>query len=260
MQEGAKRRLAGAVVIVALAVIFVPMLFEEESLAPQGIQATPPAEPNLGESSTPELPAPVPEQATEGASPAFSSESAPLSLPAPAAALDTLPPDQMESAPIPGETVDTVDLADDSGPPAQLDAESEPQSEPGQLSRAIPQPPPEAASAPARTVKTRPQPEREAIPDEPEPQAAERTPPKPASGKESWVVQVASLGASGAADELVGKLKKSGFPAFVEQAEVRGKTYYRVRIGPVSERSVAEQSASKIRQQQKLDALIQRYE
>lgn len=32
MQEGAKKRLVGAVVIVSLAVIFVPMLFEEEPL------------------------------------------------------------------------------------------------------------------------------------------------------------------------------------------------------------------------------------
>ncbi|HSQ06084.1 MAG TPA: hypothetical protein VLM84_00065, partial [Chromatiaceae bacterium] len=45
MREGAKQRLVGAVVVVALAVIFVPMLFEQESLdlAPPVQQAIPEA-------------------------------------------------------------------------------------------------------------------------------------------------------------------------------------------------------------------------
>ncbi|MFD2112848.1 SPOR domain-containing protein [Thiorhodococcus fuscus] len=75
----------------------------------------------------------------------------------------------------------------------------------------------------------------------------------------SWVVQVASLGSIEKANGLASKLKNSGFSAFVEKAEVRGKIYYRVRVGPELDRANAERTAAMLRQQQKLDTLIQRY-
>ena len=47
--------------------------------------------------------------------------------------------------------------------------------------------------------------------------------------------------------------------AFVEQAEVRGKLFYRVRVGPEVDRAGAERTAARLRDQQKLDTLIQNY-
>ncbi|WP_246237560.1 SPOR domain-containing protein [Caldichromatium japonicum] len=58
---------------------------------------------------------------------------------------------------------------------------------------------------------------------------------------------------------MADRLKQSGFSAFVEQAEVSGKTYYRVRVGPDSDRAAAERTAAQLREQHKLDTLIQRY-
>lgn len=45
MQEGAKKRLAGAVVMITVTVVFVPMLFEDESPAPPYVQGPLPPEP-----------------------------------------------------------------------------------------------------------------------------------------------------------------------------------------------------------------------
>jgi DedD protein len=55
------------------------------------------------------------------------------------------------------------------------------------------------------------------------------------------------------------KLRKAGYSAFVEQAEVRGKLFYRVRVGPEVDRANAERTAARLREQQKLDTLIQNY-
>ncbi|WP_295400803.1 SPOR domain-containing protein [uncultured Thiocystis sp.] len=84
-------------------------------------------------------------------------------------------------------------------------------------------------------------------------------PRKRDDGMPSWIVQVASVGTAQGAAELERKLRNAGFPAFVEKAEVRGKLYYRVRVGPELDRANAERAATRLRQQQKLDTLIQRY-
>lgn len=74
------------------------------------------------------------------------------------------------------------------------------------------------------------------------------------------MVQVSSLGSPEAAGKLADKLKQAGYSAFVERAEVGGKTYYRVRVGPDIDRANAERTAEMLRKQQKLDTLIQRYQ
>lgn len=75
----------------------------------------------------------------------------------------------------------------------------------------------------------------------------------------SWVVQVASLGAAGSAAELEADLRAKGYSAFVEEAEVSGKRFYRVRIGPMIERAEAERTAERLRAGQGLNPLIQPY-
>jgi DedD protein len=75
----------------------------------------------------------------------------------------------------------------------------------------------------------------------------------------SWVIQVASLNTPESAAELEGKLRAGGFPAFVEKAEVNGRLYYRVRVGPELDRSRAEQTAARLRERHKLDTFIKNY-
>lgn len=75
----------------------------------------------------------------------------------------------------------------------------------------------------------------------------------------SWVIQVASVATREGAGELESKLRAGGFSAFVEKAEVNGKIYYRVRVGPEVDRARAEQTAASLRTRFKLDTLIKNY-
>jgi len=226
--------LAGAVVIVALVVIFVPMLFEEDSLAPSLDQSIIPGEPDLGDRF--------------GAAP-------PLQLPLEGS--DGLADDPAESET--GASMGGDSDVQPAGAPGQIDlqlpalpsrsAEPEPDRPARQAAQkpAAPSKPPSAPPQKPAVVKQKP-----VAPIAPPPRG-------PSDGMPSWVVQVASLGAIEKANGLASKLKKSGFSAFVEKAEVRGKTYYRVRVGPELDRANAERTAAMLRQRQKLDTLIQRY-
>ncbi|AFL72708.1 SPOR domain-containing protein [Thiocystis violascens] len=221
MREGAKRRLAGAVAIVALAVIFVPMFFEKESLAPPSRDLARPNEPDFDDPALTELaPDPPTGQVTEERYADLPIESDPLTLPVPAGADEANPG---------GE-------ADQDRQPEKPVRRDSPATQPDRLGRLSTESPP--------VVK-----EVEAV-----------APPKARDdGMPSWVIQVASLGTAQSAAELETKLRSAGFSAFVEKAEVRGKQYYRVRVGPEVDRASAERAATRLRQQQKLDTLIQRY-
>ncbi|MBK1723759.1 SPOR domain-containing protein [Thiocystis violacea] len=242
MQEGAKRRLVGAVVIVALAVIFVPMLFEDNSLAPPDAETLLPDEPGFDQGFEADTTSPLSEQIADGAEVARPVEGEPLGLPMPESPQDA---DPMIGDAQPGQ-IGRVET------PARVQTPFEPL-------------PPAEPVAPARAVSQRPAaPKKEtaatpAPPKKREVAAAPAPPPPRTDGVPSWVVQVASLGSSNSANELAGKLKSAGFTAFVERAEVRGKLFYRVRVGPEVNRDAAERTAAKLRQKQKLDTLIQRY-
>lgn len=196
MREGAKKRLTGAVVIVALAVIFVPMLFEDgtdEPLAP--VPATIPDEP------TPES-----RYRTES----FLTPADPV-------------------VPQPSEETWT-----ESGVLALPEGEA-------------PEPEPFYAEPGFEIAAEEPAPPA-ATPVTPPPRPAAPVPEPLADGTPSFVTQVASLGSSEGAQQLADKLRGQGFSAFVESAEVRGRTYYRVRVGPDSSRANAERTAARLRQ------------
>jgi DedD protein len=70
---------------------------------------------------------------------------------------------------------------------------------------------------------------------------------------------VASLTERAKADAMAGNLKSKGFPAFVEEAEVNGRTYYRVRVGPRKERKDIDALAASVRDKTGQSGQIQRY-
>jgi len=231
MREGAKKRLTGAVVIVALAVIFVPMLFEPESL-----DSLPPIQQSIARP-----PAFAPAVQTEVfLGPADSgvgglTESAPtVSQPL------ALPP---AGAPTPGAYGRPASAggaaADGAGAPPVAKPAADPA--PGRPAKPVPNPLPNPASGkPA------------AGPDAATPRAAGAAMP-------SWVIQVASIpNAEGAAD-LEGKLRAGGFAAFIEKADVNGRTFYRVKVGPELDRVRAEQTAARLREKHKVEPLIKSY-
>jgi len=78
-------------------------------------------------------------------------------------------------------------------------------------------------------------------------------------GLTAWVVQLGSFSSKVNADKLKLKLRKSGFPAFVEPLEQNKKTVYRVRVGPELLRADADAILKKIKKNMKLDGIVVSY-
>jgi DedD protein len=204
MQEGAKKRLVGAVVIVSLAVIFVPMLFEEEP-----VTALPP------------LPEVAPEEPV--VDDRFRSESFLTPADSGIGGFTQEAWVEPDALALPVQDVsEPVDEAPGGEPVA--DSDEAPPTEP---------------------------PAAERIPVAPPPMARD-------DGMPSYVTQVASLGTAASAQELAAKLQGEGYSAFVEPAEVGGRTYYRVRVGPEVERASAEKTAAELGRKYK-GPFVQRY-
>ena len=224
MDEGAKRRLVGAAVLVALAVIFVPMLLDEKDAD------------GLGE--------PI----VISDSPAFNAADSDAGRSVDTGTADDLTP-RLPSPESPSEGVGQgLDAADGSAP---LRAPPPPQ-------EAVSiQPPPRieqpAAEPPVRPVRPAPQPA-------PATARSAVAGPKPVpAGSPAWVVQVSSLGSSAAATKLQDELRGKGYPAFVEQATVNGKRYFRVRVGPETSRATANSVADRLQRETGNKPLVQSY-
>ncbi|HEX9142831.1 MAG TPA: SPOR domain-containing protein, partial [Candidatus Binatia bacterium] len=72
---------------------------------------------------------------------------------------------------------------------------------------------------------------------------AKTTPIAHSAGGDSskkWSVQISAASAEDIADTLVRRLKASGYDGYVVRAEVKGQTYYRVRVGHFEAREEAE--------------------
>ncbi|MEN8183891.1 MAG: SPOR domain-containing protein [Myxococcota bacterium] len=74
--------------------------------------------------------------------------------------------------------------------------------------------------------------------------------------REGFVVQVGSFGDADSAGALRDRLDRDGFPSYVEQAESEGGRTWRVRVGPWSEKSDAERTAHRLKQEQKLPTWV----
>jgi DedD protein len=77
------------------------------------------------------------------------------------------------------------------------------------------------------------------------------TPTKPATttAGTGWAAQVGSFSKDATAKTIADDLKRRGFKAFVMEHREAGKTYYRVRVGPVASREAADALGRKITQQ-----------
>ncbi len=204
-----KQRLVGAVVLVALAVIFIPMLLEspDSDLVPQMEPLPIPQDQGLNRpleeipqtGAIPDTPAestldtPTSDRSGEDAGGSEEGSAIPLPLPQPTAPVDDVP---AEAADMPPQASPGTDAGAD-GAPAK-DA---------------------TASAPA---------------------------PAASGALGSWVVQVGSFSSEQNALRLRDRLRKAKFVTQVEKVNVDGKTHYRVRVGPYLERGEAEQEQKKL--------------
>ena len=56
----------------------------------------------------------------------------------------------------------------------------------------------------------------------------------------TWSVQISAAPTKNVADKLVQHLKAKGYDGYVVEANVKGQTYYRVRVGRFPKREEAE--------------------
>ncbi len=131
------------------------------------------------------------------------------------------------------------------------------------------QPPPQAESGaeqPGATGQKEeptlvPQTEKEVIqPEKKEPVAAAQQPPEtkptpevekkpavPLAGTGQFTIQVSSWPSSAAARRVVSRLASSGFDAYIVEGQVKGKTWYRVRVGRYQSAADAQAGAESLK-------------
>ncbi len=197
-----KQRLIGAAVLVALAVIFLPMLIGGP-------------EPEPGSTT---VPLGVPERDSRS----FETRDLTLAPPAPQipAPADAGDPDRIV-------TVDTTDA------PVRIDAVSG-----APLGTGAPEPGP--AAAPAPTPQPAPVSAPAAAPAPAPVAASAPPPPAPAATAGRWAVNLGSYANAANAAGLVTQLRGRRLPAYSESLSLDGKPVQRVRVGPYAQRSEAE--------------------
>ncbi|MEE1926503.1 SPOR domain-containing protein [Pseudomonas sp. 148P] len=215
-----KQRMVGALVLVALAVIFLPMLFTKEDELRQ-VQVEAP--------QAPAVPA-LPQVQVE-----------PVQVPEPQV--------------IPESSVASQPVAAPSTPIAP--APSAPVAEAPKPTTPLPTPAPAAKPAPAPTVAAAPA--KPAAPAAaPAPAAAQAAASKvdPNGLPVSWSVQLASLSNRASADSLQKTLRSQGYNAYIRSADGMNRVF----VGPVIERAEAERLRDVISRQQKLKGFVVRFQ
>jgi len=234
MEEGAKRRLAGATVLVVFLVIFLPMLLEEDSSSPV-------SEKEMSIPPRPDFDQGYDASVAEG--PVEPSES---SIPDDWEPIPQVPSTPRELAP--SALFDAPATAE---PEIPLDYEILPEPAP----EVVEEKPPPVESAPTEKAELEP----ETAPP-PEPHSAPSSVPTQASlNRRSWVIQVTSLQDRTRAYSLVQDLRAKGFPAYLEEAEVNKKLWHRVRIGPEVGRKQIESMAASLEKKTGMKGQIHRY-
>ncbi|BCT91421.1 hypothetical protein LYSHEL_04450 [Lysobacter helvus] len=208
MEPALKQRLVGAAVLIALAVIFLPMLIQGP--APEsGVADVPLDAPRapVGDLETRDLPLVAPDATpADGALGMDATPPAPSASTATVAALPDTPPAS-------AATIAAAPLRDASA--AQVQALPDASA---------------AATAPAPTT--------------PPPSAPGVMYPAPTAGG-NYAVNYGSFSTAAAADSVTASLRAAHLPGYRESATVSGKTLQRVRIGPFATRAQAEDARLK---------------
>ncbi|MBI5040352.1 MAG: SPOR domain-containing protein [Gammaproteobacteria bacterium] len=245
-----KQRVIGAVVLVALAVIFVPMLLDksETDLGPVGGNLPDQPEQIVHDRIEPlTLPEPPPE--TEPAQVVLDQPTPENAVAAAATALATGAP-QLGTPPAPnapnvGVSEDTV-----TAPQPAVPVPAVPAATPAPVTATPP-----AAPTPAAPVVTQPAP----APAVTAPAPVAKPAPAPAKALSGWVVQLVATATKSKALALQEQLRALGYTAFVEEIKTAQGVLFRVRVGPELERANAENVRNRLEQQVHIKGIVTRY-
>ena len=221
MDKSLQKKLVGAAVLIALAVIFLPMFLDgkkDVGSAPMQIEIPPKTVydiPNRLENQAPTAAEAAPSQSV--------TEIDPMEEQVPTPSANQVPPpiDEMsesfDEAPTTMESAGEKDIAK-AEPPVSEEV----------------------------TVEAQPKPVKESTP--------KSTPMSTSSA--GFAVQVGSFGDQANAAELTDKLVASGFPAFLEDIDFRGRTIYRVKVGPQPGREDADELRQRLADSEGLEGIV----
>lgn len=236
MDKVLKQRLIGATILIALAVIFLPMLFD----GPQDRPQQQPVALDLPQPTADREPirrlALEPEPSRGGSG-----------LPS---ERETRPTSDRSRAEI-GDAIDL--LARESEPPTAVEAPTD--EFPSDLVPPVPVTEPEMSDEVVDQSEHQPEPQPEPAPElereAPSPAESAPVPSEPpaelAVGDPVWLVQVVTYGAEESASQTVTQLDRLGHRAHISPLVRADTRLHRVRSGPYASRSEAEQSAAQIR-------------
>lgn len=217
-----KQRMVGALVLVALAVIFLPMLFSREDEMRQVRVDAPeaPAAPTMAPVQVEPVAVPEPQVLPDEAPVVVDESTAPAQAPsAPITAVpSTVPVAPPVPAPVPAPTVASKPVTP---PPAAVKPEVKPEVKPVATAAK-----PAAGKIDANGLPV------------------------------SWSVQLASLSSRAGADNLQKTLRSQGYNAYIRSAGGMNRVY----VGPLIERAEAERLREVISRQQKLNGIIVRFQ
>lgn len=235
-----KRRIIGATVLVALLVIFVPMLVER----PKAPTTAPPAQAPI------EVPGPAPshvislQDQNEPARPA-PGQDAPL------------PPmvDSPPAVPAPGRRSDIAEhaITRPSKPPPPKPLPEAPS--------ITARPVPEQRAAPVEMPRPASPPMQPRAPTMTAPAMTDRAPrelPGTPVGA-SWVVQLGVFSHRATAIMIAERLRQRGYPAFVQDMVKDGEKLFRVRVGPQADRQASDVLRRRLEQETQIKAIVSHY-
>jgi DedD protein len=217
------QRIVGALVLVALAVVFVPMLFNREDPAQQFDVVAPPM---------PATPA-APEMAVQPVE-------VPEPVPEPSEDYEIIEEREVVEAQIAAEPIREVPVVTD--PAAPVAETAPPAAAPSAPSAATaPTAPAAPALAPAAPAAT--------APPAAEPRLDASNLPV------SWSVQLASLSSRANAEKLQQTLRSQGYNAYIRTVDGMNRVF----VGPLVERKEADRLREQLQRQQKLNGFVVRF-
>jgi cell division septation protein DedD len=236
MDSGLKKRLLGAVVLIALAVIFVPMLLPGHSNSgSQSVSMKIPPEPS-GELQTRIL------QVGPDAASAGSSAQATLIDPDHVATLDL-----SNHAAQPRSAASSLPIAATNAPVTSAPVASAAVAAPTSASVAQAPAASDAVSAPE-------------VAKAPPAASADAEPLPGGAGAAAGTIYTVNLGVyanHASADKLVAKAKQNGFSALVTPETLQGKSVTRVRVGPFHTRAEAEAARLKLKDIERVSMTVE---
>lgn len=233
--DGFKQRIIGALVLVSLAVIFVPMLLDEPHQERTSHKIEMPPEPDFPKVriepaekpllENPIEPVPEPERAPMNTT---SAVQAPADT-APMSASETVRPrQQVEQAPAAvGETPVAADITSTSEEAEQQKAAPQSDSSP-KTSRAV-----SSEQEPGSTADK-----------------------QPVAQAGAYLVQLGSFGSNSNAKRLMGSVEEAGFSSHTTVIESGGNSYTRVFAGPFADKQAADAAKNKLDSKFGLNTLV----